>query len=221
MLKTNRVMKKNIILTFAAAALLAVGTSSCVGDLNVTPIDPNTQLPEDVLNSQDAYNQLLAKCYQGLACSASDGPDSDPDISGVDGGYGQYIRAMFHMEVLSTDEAVCCWNDQTLFDIHNLCWSTSDTFVAAAYYRVFFQVGLCNEFIRRARAAEIEGFTKKDQFIAEARALRLLSYYHAIDLFGNVPFFTEDNSVGSDGHVQISRADLFEWMENEAKDLLR
>ena len=220
MLKTNRVMKKNIILTFAAAALLAVGTSSCVGDLNVTPIDPNTQLPEDVLNSQDAYNQLLAKCYQGLACSASDGPDSDPDISGVDGGYGQYIRAMFHMEVLSTDEAVCCWNDQTLFDIHNLCWSTSDTFVAAAYYRVFFQVGLCNEFIRRASGAEIEGFTKKDQFIAEARALRLLSYYHAIDLFGNVPFFTEDNSVGSEGPSQISRAELFEWMENEAKDLL-
>lgn len=213
-------MKKfrNIIMTGCAVAALSL--TSCVGDLEVTPIDPNTVLPEDVLNSQDAFNQLLAKCYQGLACSASDGPDSSPDISGVDGGYGQYIRAMFHLQCLSTDEAICCWNDQTLYDIHNLCWSTSDTFVAAAYYRVFFQVGLCNEFIRQAKATEISGFNKKDAYIAEARALRLLSYYHAIDLFGNVPFTTEENSVGSEGPEQISRADLFDWMVGEAKDLL-
>lgn len=212
-------MKKNILHILATAAL-ALGLSSCVGDLNVTPIDPNTQLPEDVLKDQGAFNQLLAKCYQGLACSASDGPDSSPDISGVDGGYGQYIRAMFHLQCLSTDEATCCWNDQTLYDIHNLCWSTSDTFVAAGYYRVFFQVGLCNEFIRQANSTKIDGFTKKAQFIAEARALRLLSYYHAIDLFGNVPFFTEENSVGSEGPKQMPRAELWAWMEAEAKALL-
>ena len=107
-------MKKNI-LNIVATAALALGLTACVGDLNVTPIDPNTQLPEDVLKDQGAFNQLLAKCYQGLACSASDGPDSSPDINGVDGGYGQYIRAMFHLQCLSTDEATCCWNDQTLY----------------------------------------------------------------------------------------------------------
>lgn len=204
----------------ACAAVCVLSLSSCVGDLNVKPIDPNTTLPEDVLNSEAAYNQLLAKVYQGLACSASHGPNSDPDISGVDGGYGQYLRAMFHLQCLTTDEAICCWNDQTLYDIHNLCWSTSDTFVAAAYYRVFYQVGLANEFIRKAKAAEISEFPHRAQYIAEARALRLLSYYHAIDLFGNVPFFTEDNSVGSDGPQQKKRADLWNWMVDEAKDLL-
>lgn len=212
-------MKKNILLIVAAAAM-TLSLNSCVGDLDVTPIDPNTVLPEDVLNSQDAFNQVLAKCYQGLACSASEGPDSKPDISGVDGGYGQYVRAMFHLQCLSTDEATCCWNDQTLYDIHNLCWSTSDTFVAAAYYRIFFQVGLCNEFIRQAQATEISNFPKKEQYIAEAKALRLLSYYHAIDLFGNVPFFDETSSVGSEGPKQISRADLFDWMVSEANALL-
>lgn len=103
-------MKKIFRILTTGAATLALLTS-CVGDLNVTPIDPNVVLPEDVLDSQEAYNQLLAKVYQGLACSASDGPDSSPDISGVDGGYGQYLRAMFHLQCLSTDEAVCCWND--------------------------------------------------------------------------------------------------------------
>lgn len=204
----------------AGAVAVTLSLNSCVGDLNVTPIDPNTVLPSDVLNSQEAYNQLLAKVYQGLACSSSYGQDGGPDISGVDGGYGQYIRAMFHLQCLSTDEAVCCWNDETLYDIHNLCWSTSDKFVAAAYYRVFFQVGLANEFIRQAKASTIEGFTKKEQYIAEARALRLLSYYHAIDLFGNVPFSTEDDSVGSVGPQQKSRADLWDWMVAECQELL-
>lgn len=214
-------MKKIKFLAMALSALMLAGlSSSCVKDLDVTPIDPNTVLPEDVLNSQDAFNQLLAKCYQGYCSSSSSGPDAGPDIDGVDGGYGQYMRALMHLEELSTDVCVCCWNDQTLFDIHNLQWGTSDTFVAAMYYRVFFQVGLCNEFIRQANATKIEGFTKRAAYIAEARALRLFSYYHGIDMFGNVPFTTEENSVGSEGPKMKERADLFDWMVAEAKDLL-
>ncbi|MCQ2177864.1 MAG: RagB/SusD family nutrient uptake outer membrane protein, partial [Bacteroidales bacterium] len=186
-----------------------------------TPIDPYTVLPQDVLNSQEAFSQLLAKCYQGLSCSGSYGPDGGPDIDGVDGGYGQYIRALMHLEELSTDVCTCCWNDQTLFDIHNLCWGTSDTFVAAMYYRIFFQVSLCNEFIRKANEAQFNGFPNKENYIAEARALRLLSYYHAIDLFGNVPFTTEDNTVGSAGPEMKKRKDLFEWMCSEAESLIK
>ncbi len=215
-------MKKIKYIVFAFATVLLMGVvSSCVNDLDVTPIDPNTTLPEDVLDSQDAYTQLLAKCYQGLASSTSSGPSATTaDIEGVDGGYGQYIRALFHLEELSTDEATCCWNDGNLYDIHNMNWTSSNEFVGAMYYRVFYQISLCNEFIRRSNASNIEGYTLKGAYIAEARALRLLSYYHAIDLFGNVPFATEDQSVGSTGAAQISRADLFDWMVGECKSLI-
>ncbi len=214
-------MKKIKYIALALATAMIMGAaSSCVKDLDVTPIDPNTTLPEDVLDSQDAYAQLLAKCYQGLACSASSGPSGNADIEGVDGGYGQYIRALFHLEELSTDEATCCWNDGNLYDIHNMNWTSSNEFVGAMYYRIFYQISLCNEFIRRSNASSIEGYTLKGAYIAEARALRLLSYYHAIDLFGNVPFATEDQSVGSTGAEQISRADLFDWMVDECKSLI-
>ena len=214
-------MKKIRIFAMALCVLMIAGlSSSCVKDLDVIPIDPNTALPKDVLNSQDAFNQLLAKCYQGYGSSSSAGPDADPDIDGVDGGYGQYIRALMHLEELSTDVCTCCWNDQTLFDIHNLQWGTSDTFVAAMYYRIFFQVGLCNEFIRQASTSEIANFPKKANFIAEARALRLFSYYHGIDMFGNVPFTTEENTVGSEGPAMKTRPELFDWMVTEAKALL-
>ncbi len=209
-------MKKYIAIAFATL-FVAV---SCVKDLNVTPIDPNTVLPKDVLKDQAAFTSLLAKCYQGLSSSSSWGPNGSPDISGVDGSFGQYVRALVNMQDLSTDVVVCCWNDGNLFDIHNITWNASNEFVLSMYYRIFYQIGLCNEFIRQSQASEISGYTLKDNYIAEARALRLLSYYHAIDMFGNVPFTDETSSVGSEGPDQISRAALFEWMEKEAKELL-
>ena len=213
-------MKKIKFLASALAAVIVAGfTSSCVKDLDVTPIDPNTVLPEDVLNSEEAFNQFLAKCYQGLCSSASAGPDSNPDIDGVDGGYGQYMRALVNLQEVTTDVAICCWNDGTLFDLHNQCWTPNNEFVFSMYMRIFFQISQCNEFIRRAKAATFD-FPKKNAFIAEARALRLLSYYHAIDMFGNVPYSTEENSVGSEAPQMIKRADLFNKMVTEANDLL-
>ena len=209
-------MKKYIAL---ALATLFVAVS-CVKDLDVTPIDPNTVLPKDVLKDQAAFTSLLAKCYQGLASSSSWGPGGDPDIHGVDGGYGQYLRALINMQDLTTDVVTCVWNDGNLFDIHNMTWNASNEYILSMYYRIFYQIGLCNEFIRQSQASEISGYSLKDTYIAEARALRLLSYYHAIDMFGNVPFSDETGSVGSEGPEQISRADLFVWMEKEAKELL-
>ena len=214
-------MKKIKFYAIALVAVMVAGfTSSCVKDLDVTPIDPNTVLPEDVLDSQEAFGQFLAKCYQGLCSSSSAGPDSGPDIDGVDGGYGQYFRAIVNLQEVTTDVAACCWNDGTLFDLHNMCWNSSNEFVFSMYMRIFFQISQCNEFIRRSNSTAIDGYLMKDKYIAEARALRLLSYYHAIDMFGNVPFPTENDSVGSQGPEQISRADLFDWMVEECNDLV-
>lgn len=208
-------MKFRFILAIAAV----VGFSSCVGDLNVEPIDPNLTLPEDVLNSEEAYAQVLAKCYAGLTVSSSKGPDDNPDIDGIDGGYGQYLRAIFYNNELPTDEAVICWNDKTVLDLHSISWTTSDVFVNCMFSRIYYQIGLCNEFIRRASASGFNSETMKT-YIAEARALRLLSYLHAIDMFGNVPFATEHNSVGSTGPDRITRADLFNWMDKECDNLI-
>ena len=214
-------MKKIKFIAMAAAAMLAGGSiTSCVGDLNVTPIDPNTVLPQDVLNNQDAFTSLLAKCYQGLASSSSHGENGDADMYGINGGFGQYVRALMNTQELTTDVITCCWNDGNLFDMHNMVWNASNEFVLSMYYRIFFQIGICNEFIRQSKATEIAGYDLKAQYIAEARALRLLSWYHAIDMFANVPFSDENDSVGSEGGEQIKRADLFTWMVKEAKELL-
>ena len=214
-------MKNIKILMMSFAAVATLGLSSCVQDLETTPIDPSIDLPQNILTSEAAYEALLAKCYQGLACSSSDGANGGPDINGVDGGFGQYLRAYFNLQCLTTDEAVCCWNDTGLPDMHNMNWQASNQFIVAMYYRIFYQVSLCNELIRQVNEnpTGVE-FQNKGVLIAEARALRALSYYHAVDMFGNVPFTTENDVVGNFFPNQISRADLFDYVENECKELI-
>ena len=208
-------IKKTAIYSFAFAA--AMSFTSCVGDLDVTPIDPNLDTPENVLTGTEAYNQLLAKCYSALAVSSPDGDSGSPDISGIDGGFGQYLRALYNLQELPTDEAVIGWNDQTIKDLHGLQWTSSDVFVSACYSRVFYQISICNEVIRQIDAAGSNDALMQ-QYRAEARALRGLSYLHAIDLFGNVPFADEKSEVGGANPQQISRADLFNWMVKDMEE---
>jgi hypothetical protein len=210
----------NKIIGLFAFAALAFSFSSCTGDLDVDdPIDDNLSTPSKVLTTEAAFNQLLAKCYSGLSVSSPNGSSGDPDISGLDGGFGQYLRALYYLNEFPTDEAVIGWNDQTVKDLHGLCWSSSDVFVASMYARVFYQVSVCNEVIRQIKASSISS-AKMKQYLAEARCLRALSYYHAIDMFGNVPFTTDADAVGGGNPKQISRADLFAWLTNEIQDFV-
>ena len=199
--------------------VLAIGMSSCVGDLNVTPLDPALNTADKALQTEDDYFALLAQCYTGFAVSGSYGPNGANNISGVDGGFSQYFRGRYHLNGLTTDEAVCGWNDQTLQDLHGLNWTTSDVFVAAFYYRIAYQISACNEFIRQADKATID-LPKKDQWIAEARALRALCWLDAIDNYGGFPFADETNSVGSTAPEYRDRKALCEYLENECKELL-
>lgn len=205
----TKIFKKGM---FTMALVSALSFTACTGDLDVTPIDPNLDTPENVLTSVETYNQLLAKCYSALSVSSPDGDSGQPDIKSIDGGFGQYLRALFNLEELPTDEVVMNWNDKSIKDLHGLCWATNDDFVTAAYARMFYQISLCNEVIRRIDNSGMADDANMKQYRAEACALRALSYYHVIDLFGNVPFIDETSEVGGSNPQQISRADLFNWM---------
>ena len=198
--------------------LLAASMTACVGDLNVTPIDPNANTADKALTSKEAYESFLAGLYTGFATSGFYGANGAASISGLDGGASQYIRGLFHHSGLTTDEAVCGWNDQTIKNFHWMNWTTDDTFIYAFYSRIFMQVSMANEFIRQAKASELS-FAEKEEYIAEARVLRALAYYHAIDNFGNVPF-ADDNALVGQNPEQMPRAELYAWLENELTDLI-
>ena len=199
--------------------VLAVCLGSCVGDLNVSPIDPSMNTADKALQTEEDYFALMAQCYAGFSHSGSYGPNGNNNISGIDGGFSQYFRGRYHLNGLTTDEAVCGWNDQTIQDLHAMSWTTTDVFVAAFYYRIFYQISAFNEFLRQVNKATIS-LPDAPAWKAEVRALRAFCWLEAIDNYGNVPFADETSAVGADLPKQISRKDLFAYIESECLDLL-
>jgi len=206
-------MKKLRIITLAAT-LIAVMVTSCVKDLDVTPLDETLRTSANVYDSPEAYIQGLAKLYASFSVSGQQGPSGQPDIAGIDEGFGNYLRQYWNAQELTTDEAVIAWNDATIKDFHWQTWTPTDVFIAAIYSRIMYTVTICNEYIR-ATAGNSDANIKK--YNAEARFLRALAYYHAIDLFGNPPFVTEADLPGSFFPKQTTRAELFAYIESELK----
>lgn len=219
------IMKTQTIIQTLLTICLA-GLVACTGDLDTVPLDEDVVTSNVVFDSPESYRQVLAKIYAGLAVTGQEGPAGQPDIEGIDEGFGQYMRGYWYHQELPTDEAVIGWNDQTIGDFHDQDWTAEDGFIFAFYSRVFYQIVLCNEFLREttqakldargvdaALAAEIQGYR------AEARFMRALSYWHALDLFRNVPFVTEDDPVGSFFPGQTNASDLFAYIESELKDI--
>lgn len=211
--------KLKLISVFAA---LLVAFTACVNDLDTLPLDKDVVISEDIYAKPENYKHVLAKLYGGLAVSGQQGPSGMNDLSGLDEGFGQYLRAYWYAQELPTDEAVIGWNDGNLRDYHDMDWTSNNEFIANMYYRVFYQISLCNEFIRETSPEKLaeRGIPETNRteialFREEARFLRALSYYHALDLFGNVPFVTEEDKVGAFNPEQISRVDLYNYVEKE------
>ncbi|MFW6289319.1 MAG: RagB/SusD family nutrient uptake outer membrane protein [Mariniphaga sp.] len=220
-MKTNRYL----IVNAAFLAVLLIFTS-CVNDLDTVPLDEDVVTSEDVYSNPDNYINVLAKLYAGLAVSGQQGPAGQNDLSGLDEGFGQYLRAYWYAQQLPTDETVIAWNDGNLRNYQEVNWSSNNEFISNMYYRVFYQISLCNEFIRETSSQKldergIEGSIRTDieLYRNEARFLRALSYWLAIDMFGSVPFVTEEDEVGSFFPEQISRVDLFDYIEGELLEI--
>jgi len=196
--------------------------TSCLDDLDQVPQDKDVVLADELFNDPAAYKQVLAKLYAGLAISGQQGPAGLPDISGIDEGFSQYLRQYWLAQEITTDEAVIGWADGSLPDYHEQDWNSSNEFVAALYNRIMYQITSVNAFLRETTDSKLSGRGVTGQLLEEiqlyrkeARFLRALSYYHAIDLFGNIALVTENDPVGFWTPEQKTRTELFNYIESE------
>ena len=215
---------RNLLLILVA---VVISTTSCFNDLDIVPVDEDYNTSEVVYRNPDSYRQVLAKLYAGLAVTGQQGPAGQGDIVGFDEGFSSYLRQYWVCQELTTDEAVNAWvNDIGLEDFHQMDWDANNGFVAGMYNRIFYQIPLCNEYIRettdeklnfRDIATSIQDEVKV--FREEARFLRALSYWHGLDLFKNVPFVDETRGVGAYFPTQNTPEELFNWIEAELLDI--
>ena len=113
----------------AAAVVLSAGLSSCIGDLDVTPIDPSTTME---VNEPSLYT----KCYATMALAGNTGANGDCDIDGLDGGTTGFVRQMWNANELTTDEAICAWGDPGIPQFNYNQWDASHPMLQGFYYRL-------------------------------------------------------------------------------------
>ena len=222
----NFIVRGATVLSLSATALVVA--PSCTKDLDRTPIyDLSTNA---VYKDAAGYKAMLAKIYGGFALTGSKGPagdDQTKDIKGIDEGTSDYIRQYWSAQELTTDEGVIAWGDPGIQDWHNMNWTPSGVLIRGLYSRLMYEVTICNSFIAEATDTKVSGrglsgadAANITAFRAEARFLRALAYYHALDLYGNVPFADETFQIGGTAlPSRISRADLFAYLEKELKDM--
>ncbi|AOW20325.1 RagB/SusD family nutrient uptake outer membrane protein [Urechidicola croceus] len=215
-------MKKHSFKILFVSIITLFTFTSCLDDLDTLPEDKDIVLAEDLFDDPAAYKQVLAKIYAGLAISGQQGPAGLPDISGIDEGFSQYLRQYWLAQEVTTDEAVIGWADGSLPDYHEQDWTSGNEFITALYNRIIYQITSANAFLRQTTPELLDSRGVTGQLLEdvlvyrdEARFLRALSYYHALDLFGNVPFVTEADEVGFFFPEQILRTDLFSFIESE------
>ena len=211
-------MKKSIFCA-VFVGILWIG-NSCNKQLNQSP--KYGLNAETVYKDPNNYIKVLAKLYSGLSMTGNQGPAGQADIAGIDEGFSAYVRVLWNLQELPTDEAVCGWNDPGIPELVKNDINAENVWVKGMYYRIYYQITLCNEFIGQSSDAKLEerGFSENDKqmirtYRNEARFLRALSYYHAMDLFGNVPFVDENDQVGAFQPERITRSDLFNYVESE------
>lgn len=218
MKKFTNLLTVKVLLLFMIASI----GISCTDDLDVTPQDDDDFTADKYYDNPQAYRMFLAKLYGGLARAGIGEGDGGEDLGGIRNDFSPYLRSLFTMQEITTDEAVIAWQDGNLPSMNTHTWTSSNEFIYVMYSRTFYQISLANEFLRQSTEDKVNSrpvaqSIKDDMasYRAEARFLRALSYWHALDMFGKVPIVTENDAVGFFFPEQKEKVEVFNYIVDE------
>lgn len=219
-------MKKiNIFQKFICVIASVVILASCTDDLDRFPENDSTV--DIVYSTFDGYKGALAKVYGGYTLTGNQGPAGTPDISGLDEGtYADFLRGFFNVQEVPTDEVKCIWlQDTGIPGLNSINFSAENPFTRGFYNRCMIHIMYANAFLKNASEenASGKGFTSEQiaevkHFRAESRFLRAFQYWVMMDIYANPPFVDENSELDA-VPPQISRKDLFLYVEKELLDI--
>ena len=168
-------MKKIMIIAGAAALLLP----SCADTDKLRPC-PFDKFLGDARDSDDVW--LYTRAYASLRSTDDKiihGPSdlAGCDIHGTDGTMSDFVRGLFNLEELASDEAICSWEDSGVYKFVTSAPNDVSPSTAGFFLRVLSGI----------RAADIY-LSRKDgdpARRAEVRLLRALYHLYLLDLYGD------------------------------------
>ena len=199
-------MKANYFKPILSAALVVaatLGNLSCINDLDISSIDPQ---------SSSSFDQAGAfvKQYAMLGLTGQKGLAGSPDLDGQDEGESGFYRTVFNCNELSTDECIWVWQDNVdIPQFTGLSWNSSSQRTEWVYVRLGYDITQFNFFLDQT-----EGLTDAESLRqrAEVRFLRALHYWYFIDLFGKAPF---KEHFSNDLPVEKGGKELYDYIQTE------
>ena len=197
---------------------------SCVKDLDTLPLNDYDSTSETAYSNESSYLKGLAyiNAYYNFVSINKAG---EADLKFDDAGQSELIRQWLNLNDLPTGSLDIGWGDSYISDIAAHTWTNADNnALIAVYTRCLKGIALCNEYLLQTTEDKLSlrghsSFSDKvAQYRAEAMFHRAMFYYILMDEFGNPPFCLEEN-IGGKLPEQITRAELFTWLEGQLTDL--
>lgn len=214
-------MKKSNIL-FGLLMGLALLISGCTDDLNIMPVTETTS--NDVYSKPENYKMVLAKIYASYVLAGQGQGGENGDLTTING--QDFSRGYFNLQEAATDEVANTWlSGNNLTDLTYIDWSAKDSWVSDSYYWLYFNIALCNEFLRNCSDESISKFSTSEQediraYKSEARFMRAYSYWMVLDLFRQGPKVDESTPVTGYIPERFDGISLFDFIESELRDLV-
>lgn len=203
-------MKIRYIKQLFSAALIAslsLGVTSCINDLNISPIDPQTDGSFD-------QQGVFVKGYAMLGLTGQKGIAGSADLDGQDEGESGFYRTTFNCNELPSDECLWAWQDnQDIPQFTNISWNSSSQRTEWVYVRLGYNITQYNFFLDQTEGKTDEETLRQR---AEIRFLRALHYWYFLDLFGKAPFKEHFNN---ELPVEKKGAELYAYIQNELNDI--
>lgn len=213
-------MKRNMKHIAWIAAGASMLFTACIGDLDTLPLNPSDSTSETVYGADESgYIAGLTKLYFNFVSN------ENTDLQVSDAGASELVRAFWTVQEVTSDACKCAWeNDAWVRAMNTNTWSDADNDATyAVYVRTLQGIAYTNEYLRQTasdrlsdRGVSSELAAKIQGFRAEARFLRAYFYWMALDVFGDVPFTTENSPFGGGVNPkQASRKDVFDYCISE------
>ena len=213
-------MKRNMKHIAWIAAGASMLFTACIGDLDTLPLNPSDSTSETVYGADESgYIAGLTKLYFNFVSNET------TDLQVSDAGASELVRAFWTVQEVTSDACKCAWeNDAWVRALNTNTWSDADNDATyAVYVRTLQGIAYTNEYLCQTasdrlsdRGVSSELAAKIQGFRAEARFLRAYFYWMALDVFGDVPFTTENSPFGGGVNPkQASRKDVFDYCISE------
>lgn len=192
--------------------------------------NPGGETMEDIIaayfgNVIEPYEKGVAQLYNMLR---SDEYNYSTVNQPIDSGTTQLTRALFACQEITTDECFCAWsNDRYVapMQTNNYGSETLDP-VFGVFFRTMQIITYSNEFLRQTEEDKLDSRGANDtvkarvaELRAEARMIRALCYWMAMDTFGDFPIVTEMVNPSLELPAKAPRSKVFAYIIDQLEQL--